>query len=185
MKNFSTVNLNTKRSNAVVGAGVRLGQFATEVFRQGRRAVPHGTIKNVGVAGNFSHRGYGYQSRAWGLALDSICILDVGLADLDCCTSRRPPIPNSSTPFVEPPTRLVSSFVFISGRFRLLRRLFFSHTISKASSRTLIKLLLPFRISSGLYRTQMPTSSTVTRKSYAPQWSAFRQPAGPVDLPGY
>lgn len=81
MKSFSTVNLNTEANIAVVGAGVRLGQLATELFRQGKRAVPHGTIKNVGVAGHFSHGGYGYQSRAWGLAVDSICGLDVVLAD--------------------------------------------------------------------------------------------------------
>lgn len=81
MRNFSNVNLDTETGVAVVGAGVRLGQLATELFRQGKRAVPHGTIKNVGVAGHFSHGGYGYQSRAWGLAVDSICGLDVVLAD--------------------------------------------------------------------------------------------------------
>ncbi|KAG6367759.1 hypothetical protein INS49_001954 [Diaporthe citri] len=81
MRNFSAVSLDTETKVAVVGAGVRLGQLATELFRQGKRAVPHGTIKNVGVAGHFSHGGYGYQSRAWGLAVDSICGLDVVLAD--------------------------------------------------------------------------------------------------------
>ncbi|KAL1865858.1 hypothetical protein Daus18300_006970 [Diaporthe australafricana] len=81
MKSFSTVSLDTKTNIAVLGAGVRLGQLATDLFRQGQRAVPHGTIKNVGVAGHFSHGGYGYQSRAWGLALDAICGLDVVLAD--------------------------------------------------------------------------------------------------------
>ncbi|KAJ0103920.1 hypothetical protein J7T55_004245 [Diaporthe amygdali] len=81
MKSFSTVKLDIETNTAVVGAGVRLGQLATELFQQGKRAVPHGTIKNVGVAGHFSHGGYGYQSRAWGLALDSICGLDLVLAD--------------------------------------------------------------------------------------------------------
>lgn len=81
MKSFSTVSLDTKTNIAVAGAGVRLGQLATDLFRQGKRAVPHGTIKNVGIAGHFSHGGYGYQSRAWGLALDAICGLDVVLAD--------------------------------------------------------------------------------------------------------
>lgn len=64
MKNFSTVDLNNDTNIAVVGAGVRLGQLATELFCRGKRAVPHGTIQNVGVAGHFSHGGYGYQSRA-------------------------------------------------------------------------------------------------------------------------
>lgn len=81
MKSFSTVNLDTETNIAVVGAGVRLGQLAKELFSQGKRAVSHGTIANVGVGGHFSHGGYGYQSRAWGLAVDSICGLDVALAD--------------------------------------------------------------------------------------------------------
>lgn len=81
MRNFSSVELNTQTDIAIVGAGVRLGQLAADLFRLGRRAVPHGTIKNVGVAGHFSHGGYGYQSRAWGLALDTIVGLDVVLAD--------------------------------------------------------------------------------------------------------
>lgn len=66
---------------ARVGAGVRLGRLARELWDKGKRAVPHGTIQNVGVGGHFSHGGYGYQSRAWGLAVDSIVALDVVLAD--------------------------------------------------------------------------------------------------------
>lgn len=66
---------------ARVGAGVRLGKLARELWEKGRRAVPHGTIQNVGVGGHFSHGGYGYQSRAWGLAVDAIVALDVVLAD--------------------------------------------------------------------------------------------------------
>lgn len=81
MKNFCSVELDTKTNIAVVGAGVRLGRLAGELFRQGKRAVPHGTIKNVGVGGHFSHGGYGYQSRAWGLGLDTICGMDVVLAN--------------------------------------------------------------------------------------------------------
>ncbi|KAK7739056.1 hypothetical protein SLS53_005954 [Cytospora paraplurivora] len=81
MRSFSSVNLDTRTNIAVVGAGVRLGQLAADLFHHGGRAVPHGTIKNVGVAGHFSHGGYGYQSRAWGLALDTIVGLDVVLAD--------------------------------------------------------------------------------------------------------
>ena len=84
MGNFSSVELDTHTNTAVVGAGVRLGQLATDLFHQGRRAVPHGSIQNVGVAGHFSHGGFGYQSRAWGLALDTIIGLDVMLADNRC-----------------------------------------------------------------------------------------------------
>ncbi|KAJ4410572.1 hypothetical protein N0V82_009236 [Gnomoniopsis sp. IMI 355080] len=81
LKNFTSVELDTTTNVAVVGAGVRLGRLASELFRQGKRALPHGTIKNVGVGGHFSHGGYGYQSRAWGLGLDTICGMDVVLAD--------------------------------------------------------------------------------------------------------
>ncbi|KAJ4386784.1 hypothetical protein N0V93_009682 [Gnomoniopsis smithogilvyi] len=81
LKNFTSVQLDTNTNVAVVGAGARLGRLASELFRQGKAAVPHGTIKNVGVGGHFSHGGYGYQSRAWGLGLDRICGLDVVLAD--------------------------------------------------------------------------------------------------------
>lgn len=81
MKHFNFVELDTNTNVTVVGAGVRLGQLSSELFRQGKRALPHGTIKNVGVGGHFSHGGYGYQSRAWGLGLDTICGLDVVLAD--------------------------------------------------------------------------------------------------------
>ncbi|ROV93855.1 hypothetical protein VMCG_08780 [Cytospora schulzeri] len=84
MRNYSSVELDTKTNIALVGAGVRLGQLAVDLFQQGGRAVPHGTIKNVGVAGHFSHGGYGYQSRAWGLALDTIVELDVVVADGRC-----------------------------------------------------------------------------------------------------
>lgn len=66
---------------AVVGAGVRLGNLARELYAQGERALPHGVCPGVGVGGHFTHGGYGYQSRAWGLALDSIVGLDVILAD--------------------------------------------------------------------------------------------------------
>lgn len=90
---FSTVTLDTATNVAVVGAGVRLGRLASELFRLGRRAVPHGTIKNVGVGGHFSHGGYGYVSRAWGLALDTIVAMDVVLADgrVVCVTAEQEP----------------------------------------------------------------------------------------------
>jgi FAD/FMN-containing dehydrogenase len=66
---------------ATVGAGVRLGNLALEIYAVGERALPHGVCPGVGVGGHFTHGGYGYQSRSWGLALDSIVGLDVVLAD--------------------------------------------------------------------------------------------------------
>lgn len=55
--------------------------MALEVFAQGERALPHGVCPGVGIGGHFTHGGYGYQSRLWGLALDSIVALDVVLAN--------------------------------------------------------------------------------------------------------
>lgn len=66
---------------ATVGAGVRLGNLALELYSQRGRALPHGVCPGVGIGGHFTHGGYGYQSRAWGLALDSVVGLDVILAD--------------------------------------------------------------------------------------------------------
>ncbi|KAI9829218.1 MAG: hypothetical protein M1826_005813 [Phylliscum demangeonii] len=66
---------------AKVGGGVRLGNLALAIYEQGKRALPHGTCPGVGVGGHFTHGGFGYQSRIWGLAMDSIVGLDVALAN--------------------------------------------------------------------------------------------------------
>ena len=66
---------------ATVGTGVRLGNLALGIYSQSQRALPHGTCPGVGVGGHFSHGGYGYDSRVWGLALDTIIGLDVVLAN--------------------------------------------------------------------------------------------------------
>lgn len=44
LRNFQTVVVDEGTGVATVGAGVRLGTLASELFRQGERAVPHGTI---------------------------------------------------------------------------------------------------------------------------------------------
>lgn len=66
---------------ATVGGGVRLGNLATGIYNIAKRALPHGTCPGVGLGGHATHGGYGYSSRAWGLALDSIVALDVVLAN--------------------------------------------------------------------------------------------------------
>lgn len=66
---------------ATVGAGVRLGNLALGIFNQAKRALPHGLCPGVGIGGHFTHGGYGYSARAWGLGLDSIVGLDVVLAN--------------------------------------------------------------------------------------------------------
>lgn len=65
---------------ARVGAGVRLGNLAL-TLHQNHRALPHGVCPGVGMGGHFTHGGYGYPSRLWGLALDSIVALDAVLAN--------------------------------------------------------------------------------------------------------
>jgi FAD/FMN-containing dehydrogenase len=66
---------------ATVGAGIRLGNLATAIYDQGGRALPHGTCPGVGIGGHFTHGGFGFSSRAWGLSLDTIVGLDVVLAN--------------------------------------------------------------------------------------------------------
>lgn len=66
---------------ATVGAGLRLGNLATAIYNQANRALAHGTCPGVGIGGHFTHGGFGYSSRAWGLALDQIVGLDVVLAN--------------------------------------------------------------------------------------------------------
>jgi len=66
---------------AKVGGGVRLGNLADKIFKQGKRALSHGTCPGVGIGGHFTHGGYGHTSRNWGLALDHIVGADVVLAD--------------------------------------------------------------------------------------------------------
>ena len=66
---------------ARVGGGVRLGDMALGIYNQSQRALPHGTCPGVGVGGHASHGGYGYDSRLWGLTLDTIVGLDVILAN--------------------------------------------------------------------------------------------------------
>lgn len=55
--------------------------MALAIYDQGRRALPHGTCPGVGIGGHATHGGYGYDSRLWGLALDTIIALDVVLAN--------------------------------------------------------------------------------------------------------
>lgn len=65
----------------LVGGGVRLGHLAWETHRLAGHALAHGTCPSVGVGGHYTHGGYGYTSRAWGLAMDQIVGMDVVTAD--------------------------------------------------------------------------------------------------------
>ena len=80
LENLQTINVGVN-GIATVGAGVRLGNLALGLYNQAKRALPHGTCPGVGIGGHFTHGGYGYDSRKWGLALDTIVALDVVLAN--------------------------------------------------------------------------------------------------------
>ncbi|KAK4201200.1 putative glucooligosaccharide oxidase [Triangularia verruculosa] len=81
LENFNSISLNNRTGVAAVGGGVRLGDLAQGIWDQGRRALGHGTCPGVGIGGHFTHGGYGYSSRAFGLALEQITGLDVVLAN--------------------------------------------------------------------------------------------------------
>lgn len=70
MENFQNVTLDSD-GVATVDGGVRLGNLATALYDQGKRALSHGTCPGVGIGGHFLHGGYGYTSRTWGLAMVS------------------------------------------------------------------------------------------------------------------
>ncbi|GAW24090.1 hypothetical protein ANO14919_136700 [Xylariales sp. No.14919] len=63
-----------------VGGGVRLGNLASTILRDGR-ALAHGTCPAVRIGGHFTHGGFGFTSRAWGLSMDQIVRLDVVMPD--------------------------------------------------------------------------------------------------------
>ncbi|MCJ1477586.1 hypothetical protein MMC13_006259 [Lambiella insularis] len=80
LENFQNISVDAN-GMAIIGAGVRLGNLALGIYNQAQRALPHGTCPGVGIGGHFTHGGYGYDSRKWGLALDTIVGLDVVLAN--------------------------------------------------------------------------------------------------------
>ena len=80
LENFQDISVD-ENGVATIGAGVRLGNLALGIYNQSQRALPHGTCPGVGIGGHFTHGGYGYDSRKWGLALDTIVALDVVLAN--------------------------------------------------------------------------------------------------------
>ncbi|EKG17011.1 Chitin-binding type 1, partial [Macrophomina phaseolina MS6] len=80
LQEFQDVTLDDQ-GIAKVGGGLRLGNLAQSIYDQGKRALSHGTCPGVGIGGHFTHGGYGYASRYWGLAMDQIIGLDVVLAN--------------------------------------------------------------------------------------------------------
>lgn len=66
---------------ATVGAGARLGDVASELYRQGGRAIAHGSCPGVGISGHLLHGGYGWISHNKGLALDWMAGASIVLAN--------------------------------------------------------------------------------------------------------
>lgn len=80
LRRFQDVTIDEGTGVASVGGGLRLGNMALALNNKGR-ALAHGTCAGVGIGGHFTLGGYGYTSRAWGMALDQIVGLDVVQAD--------------------------------------------------------------------------------------------------------
>ncbi|KAF5662499.1 hypothetical protein FHETE_7947 [Fusarium heterosporum] len=74
------VTLN-KDMSCNVQAGARLGHVASELFKFGGRALPHGSCPGVGISGHALHGGYGFASRTYGLTLDTFIGATIILAN--------------------------------------------------------------------------------------------------------
>ncbi|KAF4888168.1 FAD-linked oxidoreductase sorD [Colletotrichum fructicola] len=75
------VTLDNATGIATVQAGSRLGHVASELYKQGGKAISHGTCPGVGSAGHVLHGGYGMSSHTKGLALDWLVGAKVVLAN--------------------------------------------------------------------------------------------------------
>ncbi|KZL64946.1 glucooligosaccharide oxidase [Colletotrichum incanum] len=75
------VTLNNLTGIATVQGGSRLGHVASELYKQGGKAISHGTCPGVGVGGHVLHGGYGMSSHTKGLALDWLVSAKVVLAN--------------------------------------------------------------------------------------------------------
>ncbi|KIS66211.1 uncharacterized protein UMAG_10861 [Mycosarcoma maydis] len=72
LRQLDHVSVDRDAKTASVGAGVRLGSLAQQIWDQGNFALPHGTCPYVGVSGHALGGGFGYATRAWGFLLDRI-----------------------------------------------------------------------------------------------------------------
>lgn len=81
LRSLDDVVVNATAQTASVGAGVRLGRLAQQIWDQGKFALPHGTCPYVGVAGHALGGGFGFTTRAWGFLLDRIT--EMHMADVN------------------------------------------------------------------------------------------------------
>ncbi|KAF5342404.1 hypothetical protein D9611_001388 [Ephemerocybe angulata] len=80
MQNFNALSYDPGTQTAIIGVGNKLGNIITALNANGR-ALPHGTCAYVGWGGHATYGGYGFTSRLWGLAVDTIISIDVVLAN--------------------------------------------------------------------------------------------------------
>ncbi|KAA1138417.1 hypothetical protein PGTUg99_005563 [Puccinia graminis f. sp. tritici] len=81
LQRINSISVDGSTGEAVIGAGIRLGDIAVALNAQGGRALPHGLCPYVGLGGHAAFGGYGFTSRQWGLTLDRIVSHEVVLAD--------------------------------------------------------------------------------------------------------
>ncbi|KAI9624592.1 hypothetical protein H4Q26_016821 [Puccinia striiformis f. sp. tritici PST-130] len=74
---------------AVIGPGIRLGELALGLYKQGGRALPHGTCPYVASGGHIAGGGYGFSSRQWGLTLDRVIGHEVVLGNGSIVTASK------------------------------------------------------------------------------------------------
>ncbi|KAJ4464522.1 glucooligosaccharide oxidase, partial [Lentinula edodes] len=80
MSGMKNITIDHSSNTAVIGTGNRLGDVALALNAAGR-AMPHGTCSYVGIGGHSAFGGYGFTSRQWGLALDTIFAINAVLAN--------------------------------------------------------------------------------------------------------
>ncbi|KAJ6589294.1 glucooligosaccharide oxidase [Mycena capillaripes] len=71
MSKLKAITVRPSNNTALIETGNRLGDVALALNAKGR-AMPHGTCSYVGIGGHSGYGGFGFTSRAWGLALDTV-----------------------------------------------------------------------------------------------------------------
>ncbi|KAA1094404.1 hypothetical protein PGT21_020273 [Puccinia graminis f. sp. tritici] len=88
------ISVDKASGEAMIGTGSRLGDMALSLYKQGGRAIPHGTCPFVGLGGHAAFGGYGFTSRLWGLTLDHIIAHEVVLTNGSIVTASSKTNPN-------------------------------------------------------------------------------------------
>lgn len=93
LTHMNSVSVDPATHIAIVAAGARLGHVASELYKQGGRAISHGSCPAVGISGHLLHGGYGWASHSKGLALDWMTGANVVLANgtqVHCSRAQNP-----------------------------------------------------------------------------------------------